>query len=33
VIARRYGVSKEAVRQWMAKFEEFFASRPLSKKK
>ena len=33
VIARRYGVSKEAVRQWMSKFEDFFATKPLSKVK
>jgi len=32
-IARRYGVSKEAVRQWMHKFERFFASRRLSRRK
>ena len=32
-IARRFGVSKEAVRQWMAKFERFFASRRLSRRK
>ncbi len=31
VIARRFGVTKEAVRQWMMKFEEFFASKRLSK--
>jgi putative transposase len=33
VIARRFSVSKEAVRQWMMKFEAFFASRRLSRKK
>ena len=32
-IARRFGVTKEAVRQWMMKFEEFFASRRLSRRK
>ena len=33
VIARRFSVSKEAVRQWMAKFERFFSSRRLSRRK
>jgi len=32
-IGRRFGVSKEAVRQWMAKFERFFSSRRLSRRK
>ncbi|MDA4114228.1 MAG: hypothetical protein OK474_09300 [Thaumarchaeota archaeon] len=32
-IARKFKASKEAVRQWMTKFEELFASRPLSKVK
>ena len=32
-IGRRYGVSKEAVRQWMLKFEEAFARRKLARKK
>jgi putative transposase len=33
VIARRFDVSKEAVRQWMVKFERFFSSRRLSRRK
>ena len=33
VIGRRFHVSKEAVRQWILKFEEAFASRELSRKK
>jgi len=33
VIARRFGVSKESVRQWILKFERFFASRRLSRRK
>lgn len=32
-IGRRFGVSKEAVRQWMQKFEEAFAQRKLARKK
>jgi transposase-like protein len=30
-IGNKYGVSKEAVRQWRIKFEEAFASKPLSR--
>jgi len=33
VIGRRFGVSKEAVRQWMAKFEDAFARKRLSRRK
>jgi transposase-like protein len=33
VIARRFNVTKEAVRQWMLKFESYFASRQLSRRK
>ena len=33
VIARRFHVSKEAVRQWMSKFEYAFAKKRLSRKK
>jgi transposase len=32
-IGRRFHVSKEAVRQWMAKFEDAFYEKKLSKKK
>ena len=32
ILARRFSATKEAVRQWM-KFEEFFVSRRLSRKK
>lgn len=32
-IGRRYGVTKEAVRQWMMKFESYFSSRRLSGRK
>src|SRR5438132_4578528 len=31
-IGRRLGVTKEAVRQWILKFESYFSSRPLSKR-
>jgi transposase-like protein len=30
VIGHKFGVSKEAVRQWRIKFEEAFAQKPLS---
>ncbi len=33
VIGRKFGVSKEAVRQWMLKFEEVFARKKLARKK
>ena len=33
VVARKYHVSKEAVRQWMLKFEEAFAEKKLSERK
>jgi putative transposase len=33
VIARKFSVSKEAVRQWMLKFEEAFSRKELSRKK
>ncbi len=33
VIGRKFGVSKEAVRQWMLKFEEAFARKKLARKK
>ena len=32
-IGRRLGVTKEAVRQWILKFESYFSSRPLSRRK
>src|SRR5215831_657163 len=32
-IARRFGVTKEAVRQWMVKFESYFESKRLSRRK
>jgi transposase len=32
-IARKFGVSKEAVRKWILKFEQAFARRKLSRKK
>jgi transposase-like protein len=32
-LARRFGVSKEAVRQWILKFEEAFARKKLVRKK
>jgi hypothetical protein len=33
ILARRFSATKEAVRQWMMKFEEFFVSRRLSRRK
>src|SRR6266849_887917 len=32
-IGRRLGVTKESVRQWILKFESYFSSRPLSRRK